>query len=66
MTDKQWEEKINNFLSAIEQVRDKHKFESAMILGASEYTFRIKSMHDDKAAAYDFVLRKLKRQFNLK
>jgi hypothetical protein len=66
MTDKEWEDKIREFISDIEKVRDEHKQDSSMIVGLSEITFRKKSEHDNKAKAYDFVVRKLKRQFNLK
>ena len=54
-----------NFITDIEKIRDGHKFEAALITGELNWQLVIKNMHESKAAAYDFVIRKLKREFNL-
>ncbi len=59
------EEKIIQVITDLENIRDGHKMEAAIITGNLDWQLRIKNMHESKAAAYDFVVRKLKRTFNL-
>ena len=58
-------EDILKFISEIERIRDGHKMEAAIITGRLHWQVNLKTMHESKAAAYDFVVRKLKRQFKL-
>lgn len=59
-------EDIKKFVADIEHIRDGHKMDAAMIHdGSLEIHLRIKYMHEAKAAAYDFVIRKMKRKFKL-
>lgn len=59
------EEKIIQVITDLENISNQHKLEAAMIRGTLDWQLRIKNMHESKAAAYDFVVRKLKRTFNL-
>lgn len=59
------EEMILQVITDIENISNGHKLEAAMIKPDFDWQLRIKNMHESKAAAYDFVVRKLKRKFNL-
>ena len=59
------EEKIIQVITDLENISNQHKLEATMIRGTLDWQLRIKNMHESKAAAYDFVVRKLKRTFNL-
>lgn len=59
------EEKILKFISDIEQIRDGHSTDAILFNLNLDWHQRMKTMHEAKAAAYDFVIRKLKRTFNL-
>lgn len=59
------EEKILQVITDIENISNGHKMEASMITGTLDWQLRIKNMHESKAAAYDFVVRKLKRKFNI-
>lgn len=59
-------EDIKQLIADIETLRDGHKMDAAMIhAGSLDIHLRIKNMHESKAAAYDFVIRKMKRKFKL-
>lgn len=60
-------EDIKQLIADIETLRDGHKMDASMIhaVGALDIHLRIKNMHEAKAAAYDFVIRKMKRKFKL-
>lgn len=59
------DEKIIQVITDIENISNGHKMEAATMSDKLDWQLRIKNMHEDKAAAYDFVVRKLKRTFNL-
>jgi hypothetical protein len=59
------EEMIIQVITDLENISNGHKLEAAMITGVLDWELRIKTMHESKAAAYDFVVRKLKRKFNI-
>ena len=59
------EKKIIQVITDLEKISNQHKLEAALITGTLDYQIRIKNMHEHKAAAYDFVVRKLKRKFNI-
>lgn len=64
-TDKEWEDKIKKFMSDIERVRDGHMMEYNLRKVDGEVANQISDMHYNKAKAYDFVIRKLKRNFKI-
>lgn len=67
MSEEEYISKINKLVSDLETVRDRHKFEAASYSDSQmpHLYQRLQNMHESKAAAYDFVVRKLKRTFNL-
>lgn len=58
-------EDIKRVVSDIEEIRDDHNIEAALITGKLDWQLIIKNMHEAKAAAYDFVIRKMRRKFKL-
>lgn len=59
------EEKIIQTINDLEIISNQHKLEAALITSPLDWQLSIKNMHESKAAAYDFVIRKLKRTFNI-
>ena len=58
-------EDILKLVQDIEEIRDSHRLEAALITSELNWQLVIKNMHESKAAAYDFVVRKFRRKFNL-
>lgn len=60
------EAKLLKFIYDIEKIRDGHIFEYELCKSErTELASKIGDMHYNKYKAYDFVIRKLKRTFNL-
>lgn len=58
--------KIKKVVSDIERIRDGHKMDALICNEKCDMGKRSKDFHTNKASAYDFVIRKLKREFDLK
>lgn len=65
MTEAEYKDKLNKFISDIETVRDGHKMDALLCNEKTDLAKRSKDFHTNKAAAYDFVIRKLRRTFNI-
>ena len=66
MSEEEYISKIRQFISDIEKVRNDHDLEYQMCrIEKTDLSQKISRMHFDKKCAYDFVLRKLRRTFNL-
>jgi len=65
MNEEEYLHKINKFISDIEKVRDGHNAEALNFNLDLPWHHGLKRMHEEKAKAYDFVIRKLKRTFNI-
>lgn len=65
MSEQEYIDKIKNFISDIERVRDGHKADISFFNLETDFHKSWRLMHESKAAAYDFVIRKLRRTFNI-
>ncbi len=65
MSEEEYISNINKFITDLEQLRDKNILEGALITGKLHWQLLQKTNYESKASAYDFVIRKLRRTFNL-
>lgn len=65
MTADEYKDKLTKFIADIESIRNAHNLDACLYKGELDWQKRLKTMSESKAAAYDFVIRKLKRTFNI-
>lgn len=65
MTEDEYKANISKFIADIESIRNAHNLDACLYKGELDWQKRLKTMSESKAAAYDFVIRKLKRAFNI-
>lgn len=65
MTEQECISKVNKLIEDLERMVNQHKLDAGLFILTLEWQRRIRIMHESKAGAYNFVIRKLRRTFNL-